>query len=157
MNASRRTFFKGLLFTGSLGSLLSARPGLAETLMGALQDGDVPPAGEHDSTNFWSSFVPEAQASSTGVHSRGLFGSHKETTGAADVNRQIDWLHYDPDKGLRYASSVDASELMEYPADTDITASVDVGGFRMAGEDQRSLRSCSLRNCASMFCNANLC
>jgi len=91
------------------------------------------------------------------VHSRGLFGSHKETTGAADVNRQNDWLHYDPDKGLRYASSVDASELMEYPADTDITASVDVGGFRMAGEDQRSLRSCSLRNCASMFCNANLC
>ena len=33
-------------------------------------------------------------------------------------------------------SELDASELLEYPGETDITASVDVGGFRMAGEDQ---------------------
>jgi hypothetical protein len=148
MNASRRTFFRDLLFTGSLGGLLSARPGLAETLLGALQDGDVPPPGEHNSKNFWSNFVPEAEASSTGVHSRGLFGSHKEATGAADVNRQIDWLQYDPEKGLRYASAVDPSELLEFPSDTDITASVDVGGFRMAGEDQekfQKLQSAQLR------------
>ena len=147
MNSSRRTFFKDLLFTGSLGGLLSARPGLAETLIGALKDDDVPPAGEHDSKNFWSSFVPQAEGSS-GVHSRGLFGSHKEATGAADLNRQIDWLHYDADKGLRYASAVDPSELLEYPAEIDITASVDVGGFRMAGEDQEKfekLQSAQLR------------
>src|ERR1700743_2375387 len=141
MNASRRTFFRDLLFTGSLGGLLSARPGLAETLLTALQDGGDPPAGEHNSKDFWSNFVAQAEAPSTGVHSRGLFGSHKETTGAADVNRQIDWLHYDPDKGLRYASAVDPSELMEYPADTDMTASVNVGGFRMAGEDQEKLQN----------------
>ena len=148
MNASRRTFFRDLLFTGSLGGLLSARPGLAETLLTALQDGGDPPAGEHNSKDFWSNFVAQAEAPSTGVHSRGLFGSHKETTGAADVNRQIDWLHYDPDKGLRYASAVDPSELMEYPADTDMTASVNVGGFRMAGEDQEKfekLQSAQLR------------
>jgi len=149
MNASRRAFFKDILFTGSLGGLLSARPGLAETLVSALNDNDnVPPAGEHDSRNFWSSFVPEAESSSTGVHSRGLFGSHKENTGAADLNRQIDWLHFDPEKGLRYASAVDQGELMEYPANTDITASVNVGGFRMAGEDQEKfakLQSAQLR------------
>jgi uncharacterized membrane protein YgcG len=148
MNASRRTFFKDLLFTGSLGGLLSARPGLAETLIRSLQDDDAPPAGEHNSKDFWSNFVAQAEAPSTGVHSRSLFGSHKEATGAADVNRQIDWLHYDPDKGLRYASAVDASELMEYPGDTDVTASMDVGGFRMAGEDQakfEKLQSAQLR------------
>lgn len=148
MNGSRRTFFKDLLFTGSLAGLLGSRPGFAETLIAALQDGDVPSTGEHNSKNFWSNFVPEAEASSTGVHSRGLFSSHKDATGAADVNRQIDWLHYDPEKGLRYASAVDASELLEYPEDTDITASVDVGGFRMAGEDQEKfekLQSAQLR------------
>ena len=149
MNASRRTFFRDLLFTGSLGGLLSARPGLAETLIGALQNGESAQApGEHDSKNFWSSFVPEAEAPPTGVRSRGLFGSHKAATGAADLDRQIDWLHYDPEKGLRYASAVDASELMEYPVNTDITASVDVGGFRMAGEDQQKfekLQSAQLR------------
>jgi hypothetical protein len=106
MNASRRSFFKDLLFTGSLGGLLSAPPGLAETLIGALSEDDVPPAGEHNSKDFWSSFVAQAEAPSTSVHSRGIFAAHKETTGAADVNRQIDWLHYDPDKGLRYASAV---------------------------------------------------
>ena len=148
MNASRRTFFKDLLFTGSLGGLLSARPGFAETLLGALNNEDVPAVGEHNSKDFWSNFVAEAEAPSTGVHSRGLFGSHKEATGAADVNRQIDWLQYDSDKGLRYASAVDPSELLEYPAETDITASVDVGGFRMAGEDQaqfQKLQSAQLR------------
>jgi hypothetical protein len=148
MNSSRRTFFRDLLFTSSLGGFLSARPGFAETLIGALSEDNVPPPGEHDSKNFWSSFVTEAETSSSGVHSRSLFGSHKESTGAADVNRQIDWLHYDSTAGLRYASAVDASELMEYPADTDITASVNVGGFRMAGEDQEKfekLQSAQLR------------
>jgi len=148
MNASRRTFFRDLIFTGSLGGLLSARPGLAETLIDAFNNDDAPPAGEHNSMSFWSNFVPEAEASSSGVHSRSLFGSHKETTGAADVNRQIDWIQYDPDKGLRYASAVEPSELLEYPAETDITASVNVGGFRMAGEDQEKfekLQSAQLR------------
>lgn len=149
MRSSRRNFFKDLLFTGSLGGLLSARPGIAEHLINALNDeDDVPPPGEHDSKNFWSNFVTQADQPSTGVHSRSLFGSHKEATGAADLNRQIDWLHYDPDQGLRYASAVDVSELMEYPEDTDMTASVNVGGFRMAGEDQEKfekLQSAQLR------------
>jgi hypothetical protein len=117
-------------------------------LIGALSEDDVPPAGEHNSKDFWSSFVAQAEAPSTGVHSRGILGSHKETTGAADVNRQIDWLHYDPEKGLRYASAVDHAELMAYPENTDITASVNVGGFRMAGEDQAKfakLQSAQLR------------
>ncbi|HEX5284207.1 MAG TPA: hypothetical protein VFW30_08815 [Bryocella sp.] len=149
MASSRREFFKDLLFTGSLGGLLSARPGIAEHLVSALNDNDdVPPVGEHDSKNFWSNFVTQAEQPANGVHSRGLFGSHKDTTGAADINRQIDWLHYDPDQGLRYASAVEASELMEYPEDTDITASLNVGGFRMAGEDQQKfekLQSAQLR------------
>lgn len=149
MNASRRNFFKDLVFTGSLGAFFAARPSTAEVLLHALQaNEDTPPPGEHDSKNFWSNFVTAAQQPASGVHSRGLFGSHKESTGAADLNRQLDWLQYDPQKGLRYASAIDPSELMEYPADTDITASVNVGGFRMAGEDQEKfekLQSAQLR------------
>lgn len=149
MNSSRRNFFKDMLFTGSLAGFFAARPSTAEVLLKALQaSDDAPPPGEHDSKNFWSNFVTTAEQPSTGVHSRGLFSSHKDSTGAADLNRQLDWLQYDPDKGLRYASAIDPSELMEYPAETDITASVNVGGFRMAGEDQakfEKLQSAQLR------------
>jgi hypothetical protein len=149
MNASRRNFFKDLIFTGSLGGFFAARPSTAEVLLHALQAADdTPPPGEHDSKNFWSNFVTAGQQPSSGVHSRGLFSSHKDSTGAADLNRQLDWLQYDPQKGLRYASAIDPSELMEYSADTDITASVNVGGFRMAGEDQakfEKLQSAQLR------------
>jgi uncharacterized membrane protein YgcG len=149
MASSRRDFFRDLLFTGSLGGLLSARPAIAERLIDALKESeDIPPPGEHDSKNFWSNFVAQAEAPASGVHSRGLFGSHKESTGAADLNRQIDWLQYDPNQGLRYASAVDASELLEYPPETDVTASVNVGGFRMANEDQQNfekLQSAQLR------------
>jgi hypothetical protein len=145
---TRRDFFKDVLLTTSLGGLLSARPGLAQALAAKLDaEIDAPPPGEHDSKNFWSSFVTEGQAPS-GVHGRGVFGSHKATTGPADVNRQIDWIHYDPDKGLRYPSAIQSEELLEYPGETDINASVNVGGFRMAGEDQdkfEKLQSAQLR------------
>jgi len=145
---SRRDFFKDVLLTTSLGGLLSARPELAQALASELAtDSDAPPLGEHDSKNFWSNFVTEGQTPS-GVHGRGLFGSHKATTGAADVNRQIDWIHYDADKGLRFPSAIQDEELLEYPAETDINASVNVGGFRMAGEDQQKfekLQSAQLR------------
>lgn len=143
----RRDFFKDVLLTTSLGGILTPRPGLAEALITSLHDDGAPPPGEHDSKNFWSNFVTAGQAPS-GVHGRGLFASHKETTGAADVNRQIDWIHYDAAKGLRYPSAIQADELLEYPAETDINASVNVGGFRMAGEDQQNferLQSAQLR------------
>ncbi len=149
MNTSRRDFFRDALLTTSAGALLNARPRAAEALFSALNNtDDVAPAGEHDSKNFWSNFVMEAQTSAAGVHSRGLFSSHKETTGSADVNRQIDWIHYDAEKGLRFPAAVESDELLEYPAETDINASVNVGGFRMAGEDQEKfekLQSAQLR------------
>ena len=97
MNASRRKFFQHTLYTGALAGLFTARPSLAESVLNALQQADegAPPEGEHDSKSFWISFVPAAQASSvTGVHGRGflsnLTGSKKQTTGAAEVNRQLD-------------------------------------------------------------------
>jgi hypothetical protein len=155
MNASRRDFFKHTLFTGALGSFFVAKPALAEVLVQALQqaDGGAPPQGEHDSKNFWDNFVTASQTTSpSGVHGRGflsnLAGSHKQNTGAADVNRQLDWIYYDPQKGLRYASAIDQSELLELPDGTDMTASVNVGGFRMAGDDQQAfakLQSAQLR------------
>jgi hypothetical protein len=155
MNASRRKFFQHTLYTGALAGLFTARPSLAETVINALQQAEegAPPQGEHDSKSFWDSFVPAAQSTpASGVHSRGflsnLAGSKKQSTGAADVNRQLDWLHYDKDKGLRYASAIDESELPEYPGETDMTASVNVGGFRMAGDDRQNfekLQSAQLR------------
>jgi hypothetical protein len=155
MNASRRSFFKDTLFGGGLAAFFAARPSLAETVLHAMQQADdapLPP-GEHDSKSFWDSFGAAAHASPvSGVHSRGFLSnltkSNKESTGPADLNRQLDWLHYDKDKGLRYASAIDESELMEYSPDTDVTASVNVGGFRMAGSDRQNfekLQSAQLR------------
>lgn len=154
MDASRRSFFKHTLFTGALAGFFNARPSVAEAVLHALQQADdaPPPPGEHDSKSFWSNFTAAAEASGSTVHGRGflsnLAGSHKQNTGAADLDRQLDWLHYDPEKGLRYASAIDQSELLEYPEAADVTASVNVGGFRMAGEDQQTfakLQSAQLR------------
>jgi hypothetical protein len=154
MDASRRSFFRDVLFGSALAGFFNARPSVAEAVLNALQQsGDgAPPEGEHNSKNFWDSFVPAAQPETSGVHSRGFLSnltkSNKANTGAADVNRQLDWLHYDKDKGLRYASAIDESELLEYPEGTDTTASVNVGGFRMAGDDRQNferLQSAQLR------------
>lgn len=156
MNTSRRGFFRDSLLGGALAGIFAAKPSLAETLLRAMQQADdgPPPQGEHDSKAFWDSFGAAAAPppAASGVHGRGLFSnltnSHKANTGAADLNRQLDWLHYDSDKGLRYASAIDESELLEYAADTDVTASVNVGGFRMAGEDRQKfekLQSAQLR------------
>jgi hypothetical protein len=63
----------------------------------------------------------------------------------------IDYYHYytDPktkETSLRLATSIDPSELMDH--DGDITASVNVNGFHMAGEDRQTfdqLQSAQLR------------
>lgn len=50
--------FRDLLFTGSLGGFLSARPGFAETLIGTLNNNDDARwAPEHNSKDFWTNFV----------------------------------------------------------------------------------------------------
>jgi len=66
-------------------------------------------------------------------------------------DRVVDYYHYYTDPktkqtSLRLATSIDPSELMDH--DGDITASVNVNGFHMAGEDRQTfdqLQSAQLR------------
>ncbi len=160
MSASRRRFLQQTIITGGLIGLLessASRSALAEELMAAgAQAGDAPTA-PHDSKNFWDSFGEVADAPSTppsGVQGRGLF---KKTDPAAAANpsgasdRLVDYYHYyvDPktkDATLRLATSIDPTELLDHEG--DITASLSVNGFHMAGEDRdkfNQLQSAQLR------------
>jgi len=151
--------------TGGLAGLLesaASQPAFAERLMAAAAQaagGGVgpPPAGQHDSKSFWDSFGVAADtpnAPPAGVHGRGLFKKPAaDSTGGSTVasDRVVDYYHYYTDPktkqtSLRLATSIDPSELMDH--DGDITASVNVNGFHMAGEDRQTfdqLQSAQLR------------
>jgi uncharacterized membrane protein YgcG len=146
----------GLLESGASG------PVLAERLMAVLDKKDVAaalgaPQGAHDSQNFWDAFGAVADPTSappSGVHGRGLF-KPKPAAGAAANNtapgRLVDYYHYYTDPktkqtSLRQATSITSDELLDHPG--DITASVAVNGFRMAGDDRQTfdqLQSAQLR------------
>jgi len=166
MSASRRTFLQQALVASGLIGLLesgASGPAFAERLMAAAaQANDAaglgPPLGQHDSKNFWDSFGAVADAPNaapSGVHGRGLFKKPAGDSGAASQSaapgRLVDYYHYytDPktkDTSLRLATSIDPSELMDHSG--DITASVNVNGFRMAGDDRQAfdqLQSAQLR------------
>jgi len=146
MQSSRRSFLQDALLSGAFAGALPSHPGINEALLRAAGQltNAAPAEGQHDSQAFWSQFATGGEPE--GVHGRGLLHKSAANTGAEDVNRQIDFLHYTKDKTLRYANTIDESELLEYPG--DVTVSVNVGGFRMAGEDQaqfQKLQSAQLR------------
>jgi hypothetical protein len=143
----------GLLESGASG------PAFAERLLAAAQAGGIagggiagggPAIGQHNSQNFWDSFGAVADASNA-PHTRGL-GGHKPS---ADANvasgRQVDFYHYYTDPktkqtSLRLATSISPDELLDHEG--DIAASVNVNGFRMAGDDRQEfdrLQSAQLR------------
>jgi hypothetical protein len=154
MSASRRTFLGQLMAGGILG-LLESCPAqvLAEKLLAATAvDGAAAPIGQHDSRSFWDSFGEAAEtppaAEPAGVHGRGLMRKPATaSSGAADLSRQVDFFQYDPkQKTLRFATSIEPTELLDH--DGDVTASVNVNGFRMAGDDRETfdkLQSAQLR------------
>jgi hypothetical protein len=146
--------------TGGLVALLESsdsRSALAEEMMAAaVVTGDGAAANApHDSKNFWDAFGAVAdgtQNGPAGIGHRGLMrhtDANANPSGASD--RLIDYYHYytDPktkDTTLRLATSIDTSELMDHEG--DITASVAVNGFHMAGEDRETfdkLQSAQLR------------
>jgi hypothetical protein len=157
MSASRRTFLQQSLMASGLIGLLEAGasgPAFAERLLAAAGQADGvagggPPVGLHDSKNFWDSFGSVADATDA-PHTRGL---HKAANPDANVasGRQVDFYHYYTDPktkatSLRLATSISQDELMDHPG--DITASVNVNGFRMAGDDREAfdkLQSAQLR------------
>ncbi len=153
MSASRRDFLHNALFSGAFAPLLGTAHGnrLFEGLMAAAGQADVskPPAGAHDSEKFWSSFGAAANpGTQDGNRQRGLFSKKPAVdTSAGAVDRQIDFFHWDAaNKNLRFVTSVDEKELMDYKG--DITANVNVNGFHMAGEDRaqfQQLQSAQLR------------
>jgi hypothetical protein len=163
MSASRRTFLQqSLMASGLIGLLESGASGhaLAERLMSVLGRNDVAGApgeaqGAHDSQSFWDSFgavADSANAPPSGVHGRGLF-KKPTTDGSSNTapGRLVDYYHYYTDPktkatSLRQATSITSDELMDHEG--DITASVAVNGFRMAGDDRQTfdqLQSAQLR------------
>jgi len=147
----------GLLESGGAG------PAFAERLLAAAAQaggtsgtgtaGTGAAVGLHDSKSFWDSFgtVADAPDAPAGVHGRGLIHKSTADTGAADVARQIDFFQYYTDPktkqtSLRFATSIEPNELLEHEG--DINASVNVNGFRMAGDDRQTfdrLQSAQLR------------
>ncbi|MGD0796254.1 MAG: hypothetical protein ABR910_00900 [Acidobacteriaceae bacterium] len=133
---------------------------LAERLMAILGKNDVadalgPAQGAHDSQSFWDSFgtaADSANAPPSGVHGRGLF-KKPAADGSSNTapGRLVDYYHYYTDPktkqtSLRQATSITTEELLDHPG--DITASVAVNGFRMAGDDRQTfdqLQSAQLR------------
>ena len=163
MTTNRRSFLQQALMTGGLVSLLefgSNRSAFAQQVA-AIAAGDTPagftpPVGQHDSQKFWDSFgeasVTSPDVGPSGVHGRGLLRKNPAADHTAgDINRQIDFFHYQVDpktkeSHLRLATSIDANELMEHEG--DIQAAVNVNGFRMAGDDRDTfdkLQSAQLR------------
>ena len=150
--------------TGGLIGLLetaASEPAFAQQLMAAVAQssggGGIGPAiGQHDSKSFWDSFGTAADTPDTapsGVHGRGLFKKPAAAGGGTTVasDRLVDYYHYytDPktkETSLRLATSIDPNELMDHEG--DISASVNVNGFHMAGEDRQTfdqLQSAQLR------------
>jgi hypothetical protein len=165
MSASRRSFLQQTLMTGGLVGLLESgvsSPMFAQQLLAAATQADgagglAPPIGQHDSKNFWDAFGAVADASNappSGIHGRGLFKKPTADGAAASSaapGRLVDYYHYYTDPktkqtSLRLATSISPEELMDH--DGDITASVNVNGFHMAGEDRQTfdqLQSAQLR------------
>jgi hypothetical protein len=156
MSASRRDFLHSALFSGAFAPLLGTSQGnrLFQNLLAVAgqADGAKDASGAHDSEKFWSNFGAAANSQSSsnvsGVRGRGLFSKKPAVdTSAGAVDRQIDFFHWDAaNKNLRFVTSVDDKELMDYKG--DITANVNVNGFHMAGEDRaqfKSLQSAQLR------------
>jgi hypothetical protein len=165
MTASRRSFLQQSMLAGGLIGLLESsvsQPALAERLIAAAAQAPPPgnssPAlGPHDSQNFWAAFGAAASgpdASPSGPRQRGLF---KKTTvdpntGVAEApGRMVDYYLYSTDPktkatSLRLATSITPDELLDHPG--DISASVNINGVRMAGDDRQTfdqLQSAQLR------------
>jgi hypothetical protein len=155
MTTNRRTFLQETLLGGGLAGLVGSGPtgyGISEHLLslaGQLAPAELP-TGKHDSRSFWDSFGADADGTGgtppAGVHGRGLIHKASADTGAGDLDRQIDFFHYTRDKTLKYANSIEAKDMLDHVG--DITASVNVSGFRLAGEDRDQfdkLQSAQLR------------
>lgn len=154
MTTNRRTFLQETLLSGGLAGLIASNPkgALSEHLLSLAEQ--IAPAdtssGLHDSRSFWDSFGAAADSSGSaapgGVHGRGLIRKSSADTGAGDLDRQIDFFHYTKNKTLVYANTIEAKDMLDHVG--DITASVNVSGFRLAGEDRDQfdkLQSAQLR------------
>jgi hypothetical protein len=153
MPTSRRTFLQETLLSGGLAGLVGPdlkTHELTERLLAFAAQDSTLTTGKHDSKSFWDSFGAAADnlggETPQGVHGRGLIHKSSANTGAGDLDRQIDFFHYTKDKRLQYANTIEAKEMLDHAG--DITASVNVSGFRLAGEDREQfdkLQSAQLR------------
>ena len=135
MTISRRTFLNELAASGALAGLL-AKPDTASAMAAAIED-TIQEPGAGNAAAFWGSFLAAP------VHERGLL--HKTQPGT-DADRQVNFLHFDSNKGLRYADQIDPSELPDYPG--DVAVSMTVGGIRLSTADRakfEELQSAQLR------------
>jgi hypothetical protein len=155
MATSRRTFLQESLLSGGLAGLVGSDlkgHDLSERLLlfASQAASEGAPAGKHDSRSFWDNFGAAADnpngSAPAGVHGRGLIHKSTADTGSGDIDRQIDFFHYTKDKRLQFANTIEAKDMLDHVG--DITASVNVSGFRLAGEDREQfdkLQSAQLR------------
>jgi hypothetical protein len=132
---SRRLFLNELAATGALAGLL-AKPDTAAAMAAAIDD-TIQEPGAGNAAAFWGSFMAAPG------HERGLL--HKAPPGT-DADRQVNFLHFDANKGLRYADQIDPTELPDYPG--DVAVSMTVGGIRLSSGDRakfEQLQSAQLR------------
>jgi hypothetical protein len=132
---SRRLFLNELAATGALAGLL-AKPDTAAAMAAAIDD-TIQEPGAGNAAAFWGSFMAAPG------HERGLL--HKAPPGT-DADRQVNFLHFDSTKGLRYADQIDPTELPDYPG--DVAVSMTVGGIRLSSGDRakfEQLQSAQLR------------
>ena len=151
MSSSRRNFLQDTLASAGLAPFLGTTAGshFLQRMLAATAQSDLPTGsalGLHDSKNFWDSFGTEAAAPPSKTGGRGLFRKTPDA-GAGAIDRQIDFFHFNPaDKALRFATSIQPKELLDHTG--DVTASLNVNGFRMAAEDRdkfNQLQSAQLR------------
>jgi hypothetical protein len=132
---SRRAFLNELAATGALAGLL-AKPEAAAAFSSAIDDTMVEP-GSGNAAEFWGSFTAKAPKE------RGLLGHKLPGT---DADRQVNFLHFDAEKGLRYADQLPPDELPDYPG--DVAVSMTVNGIRLSSADRakfEELQSAQLR------------
>ena len=158
MSTNRRRFLQQTMLAGGLAALFESsdsRGALAEEMMAAAKvaGDDAMANAPHNSQGFWDAFGAAADGSHppAGIGTRGLKRNTQPENPSGASDRLIDYYHYytDPktkDTTLRLATSIDTSELLDHEG--DISASVAVNGFHMAGEDRDTfdkLQSAQLR------------
>ncbi len=145
MSIRRREFLLGAPALGLLGALFT--PEQLRAIQDAQDQNAQSEAAQeeeelpHSSTGFWGGFYDQVNPNSPD------YGKPEATRGAeslASPGLETQYLHYLSDaKQLRYATSIDKSELLDH--DGDVSVSILMNQFRPSSEDAKDKNASQLR------------